>query len=375
MLRNKLAAFAAMVALSLPAKAQFVTSPEVSTDRHITFRIAAPKAQSVSLNAGDIPGAGNAALTKAANGVWEVTVGPVAPGAYRYLFQVDGVSVIDPRSPEVSESSGNSWSVVAVPGSEWMDCKEVPHGAVASLAYYSKALGRTRRMHVYTPPGYEKGGQSFPVFYLLHGAGDSDDSWTSVGRANFILDNLIAAGKAKPMIVVMPAGHTRSFTFGQPLPPGVTGSKDMFLDEFAQDIVPTVEHQYRALTGRQNRAIAGLSMGGGQSLNLLLAHPDMFSAVGVFSSGLFGAFPLGGQGGSQAFETAHKAELEAPAHKALKLLWFSTGKDDFLLQTTHGTVDMFKRHGFNVTYEETSGSHMWLNWRDYLIKFAPQLFR
>ena len=147
-------------------------------------------------------------MTKADNGVWEITIGPIDPGAYRYNFDVDGVSVMDPRNPSVSESNGNAWSMVYVPGADFMETKDVPHGAVASVTYYSKSLGKFRRMHVYTPPGYETGSQKYPVFYLLHGAGDSDDSWTSVGRAGFIMDNLIAAKKAKPMVIVMPAGHT-----------------------------------------------------------------------------------------------------------------------------------------------------------------------
>ncbi len=159
---------------------------------------------------GVIPGGGGRNLTKGDDGVWEITLGPVDPGAYRYLFNVDGVNVVDPRSPAISESNANVWSVVYVPGSDFMDTKDVPHGAVAAVYYDSTTLGRTRRMHVYTPAGYESGDKKYPVFYLLHGASDSDDSWTSVGRANFILDNLIAAGKAKPMIVVMPAGHTNN---------------------------------------------------------------------------------------------------------------------------------------------------------------------
>jgi enterochelin esterase family protein len=187
-----------------------VVSPEVSADRHITFRIYAPQAQSIRLNAGDIPNIGQspaATLTKGGDGVWTTTVGPVEPGAYRYTFNVDGVATIDPRSPAISESNNNVWSVAYVAGSDLFDSKNVPHGAVASVTYYSTALGRDRRMHVYTPPGYENNSTKYPVFYLLHGAGDSDDSWTSVGRAGFILDNLIATKKAKPMIVVMPAGQ------------------------------------------------------------------------------------------------------------------------------------------------------------------------
>src|SRR5213075_2117669 len=165
----------------------------------------------VRLSGSDIPGVGQGAeMTKGTNGVWEITLGPIGPGAYRYNFNVDGVSVIDPRNPATSESNNNVWSLVNVTGADFLDTKDVPHGAVSAVTYYSKALRRFRRMHVYTPPGYESGKGRFPVFYLLHGAGDSDDAWTTVGRAGFILDNLIANKQAKPMVVVMPAGHTRA---------------------------------------------------------------------------------------------------------------------------------------------------------------------
>src|SRR5205085_6584849 len=180
---------------------------------------------------------------------WEVTLDKVNPGAYRYNFNVDGVTVIDPRNPLTSESNENTWSLVYVPGADFMDTKDVPHGAVAEVTYQSSALNRARRMHVYTPPGYELGKGSYPVFYLLHGASDSDDSWSSVGRAGFILDNLIAAKKSKPMIVVMPAGHTRPFGRGVPAsraqggPPraGTQPPPDEFVQDFVTDIMPYVE--------------------------------------------------------------------------------------------------------------------------------------
>lgn len=362
-----------------------VVSPEVQADRKITLRIFAPRAETVRLNAGDIPNQGpGATMKKGDNGVWEVTVGPVDPGAYRYTFLVDGVATVDPRNPATSESNSNVWSLVEVPGSEWMDTKAVPHGAVAAVPYYSSVLSRFRRMHIYTPPGYEQGKGRYPVFYLLHGAGDCDDSWTSVGRAGFILDNLIAAGKAVPMIVVMPAGHTRSFTFGGPPPSGTRPPADEFEQEFMKDILPTVEKTYRVMTERKNRALAGLSMGGGQTLNLAIPNQEKFAYVGVFSSGLFNAFPFRrpgdntpppAAGARSPWEEQHLAELDnAEWKKGLKLLWFSTGKDDFLLQMTHSTVDLLKKHGFNAVYEESTGGHTWLNWRNYLITFAPQLF-
>lgn len=352
-----------------------VVSPEVSADRNITFRILAPKAESVKISGGDIPGLGQGAMTKGTNDVWEVTVGPVNPGAYRYNFNVDGVSVIDPRNPATSESNNNTWSLVNVSGADWVDTLNVPHGAVASVTYYSTSLKRFRRMHVYTPPGYELGKGEFPVFYLLHGASDSDDSWSSVGRAGFILDNLLAAKKARPMVIVMPAGHTSAFRMGGPRP-----TVDEFTQDFMSDIMPYIEKNYRVSTDRKNRALAGLSMGGGQTLNIGIPNLDKFAYLGVFSSGVFG-ITGSGRGNANApaaptFEEQNKAQLDdAKLKEGLKLFWFATGKDDFLVATSRATVEMFKKHGFDVVYKETDGAHTWLNWRDYLNEFAPQLFQ
>ena len=355
-----------------------VASPDVAADRHVTFRIRAPKAENVRLSAGDIPGNGpGAEMTKGSNDVWEVTLGPIDPGAYRYNFNVDGVSVIDPRNPATSESNNNVWSLVSVPGSDFMDTRDVPHGAVAAVTYYSSTLRRFRRMHVYTPPGYESGRGKFPVFYLLHGAGDSDDSWSSVGRAGFILDNLIASGRAKPMIIVMPAGHTRPFTFGRGGPRPTT---DEFVQDFTNDIMPAVEKRYRVYTDARHCAIAGLSMGGGQTINIAIPNLEKFGYVGVYSSGIFGIASNAGTAtnGSPGlkWEEEHKAQLDDPKLKrSLKLFWFATGKDDFLIGTTRATVEMFKKHGFQPVFNETTGAHTWINWRNYLNEFAPQLFR
>lgn len=350
-----------------------VVSPEVLPDRRVTFRILAPEAQVVRLSASDIPGNNQGTpLTKGTNGVWEVTLDPQGPGAYRYNFNVDGVAVIDPRNPATSESNNNVWSLVYVPGAEFMDTRDVPHGAVAAVTYYSKALGRFRRMHVYTPPGYESGKGKYPIFYLLHGAGDCDEAWTSVGRAGFILDNLIAAKKAKPMVVVMPAGHTGPFRFGGP-----RTAPDDFSRDFLNDLMPYAEQHYRVYQDRKHRAMAGLSMGGGQTLNIGIPQLAKFGYLGVFSSGVFGI--TGGGPGRQpqgpSFEEQHQQVLDDPnLKKGLQLFWFATGKDDRLMETTRATVAMFKKHGFNVVFEESEGAHTWINWRNYLNEFAPQLF-
>jgi enterochelin esterase family protein len=387
-------------ALSVPAPAQApnappqVTSPEVRADRKITFRLLAPKAESVRLSGGDIPGMGGGKdMTKDDKGVWEITIGPIEPGTYRYNFNLGGVAVVDPRNPSVSESNGNVWSMVHVPGSEFQDTKNVPHGAVSAVTYYSTALGKFRRMHIYTPYGYESGKGKFPVLYLLHGAGDCDDSWSSVGRAGFIVDNLIAAGKAKPMVIVMPAGHTRQNVRFTPPATSSGGAPppDEFAQDFVTDIMPYVEKHYRVLTDRNSRAIAGLSMGGNQTLNIALPHLEKFAHIGVYSSGLFSAFMRAPQPGAprpapdaipaitpagEAWIKQHQAKLDdANLKKGLKLLWFATGKEDFLLGVTKGTLGLLKDRGFSPVYQETAGGHTWINWRNYLTEFAPQLFK
>jgi enterochelin esterase-like enzyme len=354
-----------------------VISPEVLPDHRIVFRILAPQAKTVGLRGGDIQGLPREgpAFTKDEDGVWSATVTPTEPGAYRYAFVVDGVTTMDPRNPSVSESNTNSWSLVYVPGAEFMDTANVPHGAVASVIYYSTALQRFRRMHVYTPPGYEMGGGKYPVFYLLHGAGDCDEAWTSVGRAGFILDNLIAAKKAQPMIVVMPAGHT-SAAF--PTPGAARPTRDEFAEDFTSDIMPYIEQHYRALTDRAHMAIAGLSMGGGQTLNISMAHLDRFAYIGVFSAGVF-SFGRGGPPSPAPppeWEQQRANMLDDAALKpGLKLLWFGTGTDDRLMPTTKATIEMLKKHGFTPFFRESPGGHTWINWRNYLNEFAPQLFQ
>jgi enterochelin esterase-like enzyme len=360
-----------------------VVSPEVQADRRVVFRILAPQAQAVTLRAGDIQGLGTGAVqfAKGENGVWEATVGPIDPGAYRYVFVVDGVGVVDPRNPASSQSNNTIWSLVYIPGAEFMETQKVPHGAVAAVDYWSTALGKERRMHVYTPPGYESGQQKYPVFYLLHGAGDSDDSWTSEGRAGFILDNLIAAGKAKPMVVVMPAGHTSltqgfgggraAAAAGASTAAAATPPRDEFLDDFVADIMPYVDKHYRVLSGRQHRAIAGLSMGGSQTLNIAFSHLDQFAYIGVYSSGI-----LGRGATASDWEAAHLATLDNTSlKKGLKLVWFSTGEKDSLITNSKSTVEMLKKHGFDASFHESPGAHTWINWRNYLNEFAPQLFQ
>ena len=358
-----------------------VVSPDVSADRKVSFRIYAPQARAIRLAASDIPGVGqDAQLTRAENGVWELVHGPVAPGSYRYNFNVDGVATVDPRNAAISESNNNVWSLLHVGGSDLFDIKDVPHGSIAEVTYKSTTLGRFRRMHIYTPPGYERSRDRYPVFYLLHGAGDSDDSWGSVGRAGVVLDNLLASRQARPMIVVMPAGHAAAATdsvIGQ-------SATDLFVNDFVTDLMPHVEKHYRVLTDRANTAIAGLSMGGGQALQVAMPRLERFAYVGVFSSGLLGVFPARGTNTTPSgtppaaaeWERAHAAKLDdASLKRGLRLLWFATGTDDFLMPATKATLDLFKRHGFTPIFVESPGGHTWINWRNYLVEFTPHLFK
>lgn len=352
-----------------------VVSPEVSPDRTITFRVRAASASAVRLEGTDIPAVGRGVAMRQGNdGVWELTLGPLDPGAYRYNFDVDGVRVIDPVNPATSESSTTTWSLVVVPGSDLFDARDVEHGAVAQVTYYSRSLQRARRMHVYTPPGYESGEGRFPVLYLLHGAFDCDAAWSTVGRAGFILDNLIAARKATPMIVVMPTGHTERFGLAQLN--GLDRQVLAFVDDFVNDVQPYVEANYRVRRNRANRAIAGLSMGGAQTLEIGLARLRDYAYLGVFSSGVFSLNPRGPAPPGPTWEERHRSVLDdAGLKKGLRLVWFATGRDDFLIDTSRRTVEMLRGHGFEVQFEETAGGHTWLNWRTYLSAFVPLLFR
>jgi len=251
-----------------------------------------------------------------------------------------------------------------------MDTRNVPHGALAAVSYRSALLDRDRRMHVYTPPNYGTTTERFPVLYLLHGSGDSDETWSSLGRASAILDNLIAAGRARPMLVVMPAGHTR------PTEP-VTGAaaRAEFVKEFLADIVPYVEKHYRVRADRLSRAVAGLSMGGGHTLNIVIPNMEKFAYAGVFSAGLSGG-GAGQPSALDAWETANKTALQNEAlRKSMKLIWFSTGKEDAAMANTLNAVSLLKKYSFTPVFQESAGGHTWDNWRDYLILFTPQLFR
>ena len=361
-----------------PTPNDTLVSPEVSPDHKITFRVYAPKASEVSVN-GDFGQA--AKLTKDDKGVWSATVGPLEPDFYSYTLVVDGVRTLDPKNPTIKQGIAGVDNMVFVAGKEadFQENKKVPHGEVRKIWYTSSTLDEQRRMHVYTPPGYDASTDKYPVFYLLHGGGDEDSGWSTIGRAGFILDNLIAEKKAKPMLVVMPNGslprpaNFPRFTPGQtPSPEAVKAMaalQQRFTDELMKDIVPFVERNFRVQTGAENRALAGLSMGGGQTLNALASNPDQFGYVGIWSAGI-------GQNAAD-WEKRNATFLDSAdkVNKSVKLLSISVGDKDFALNGSKNLAEILKKHGIKNDLHVSGGGHTWINWRHYLNEFAPQLFR
>ncbi len=342
---------------------------EVLADKRVTFRIVAPEAKSVAIGgefAGGGPGAPLLALTKDAAGVWSGTTAPIVPGAYRYSVRIDGASVVDPNNTYTSASRDRVQNVVFIPGSTEIPEENrigAPHGAVAEVYYPSKFGGGQRRMHVYTPPGYETGRGSYPVLYLIHGGGDSDDSWPTVGRAGFILDNLIADGKAKPMIVVMADGNAG------PQGQVMTGDPALepFVPDLMQSIIPYVERSYRVSRRPQDRALAGLSMGGIQTMNAGFSNLAAFSSLGVFSSGFF-------PDDEKIFDAKMAPAMKSAASK-LKVFYVAYGQTDIAKVQAESNLKMFGKYGLKPVVQVTEGGHDWINWRRYLTAFAPMLFR
>ena len=350
-------------------------SPEVNPDRTVTLRFRAPQATQVDVVGEIMQGAGPRAMTKGEDGVWTATVGPLPPEIWIYNFRIQGVDVPDPSNPAIKPvPPGFSMSsFVEVPGDSPMfyDARPVPHGDVRMVLHESKAMGVTRWLWIYTPPGYDKSTARYPVLYLLHGNGEAQNGWVMNGRANIILDNLIADGKAVPMIVVMPQGHALQAAGVGPLV-RIAGETGMFSDRFPKDlleeVIPLVEKNYRVHADADHRALAGLSMGGGQALTIGLANSDRFRYVLGFSAAIGAPF----------------ADPEPPLRKAvaardelnrrLKLLWISCGREDFLYQSNRQFVDGLTAGGVKVTYRETEGAHVWSVWRKNLNEAAPQLF-
>jgi len=354
------------VALAQAPQADTLVSPEVHRDRKVTFRIRAPKAAEVTFFGDWMPTGKQEKMTKAADGVWSVALGPLPPSIYLYTFTVDGLTIADPVNPRIKLRSRTSASMVEVSGDspELWQARNVPHGAVSLHWQQSKVLGDTRWIWVYTPPGYEtETAKRYPVLYLLHGSNDIAGGWTLAGQANFILDNLIAENKATPMVVVMPYGH--AVPFGSPRTEQAKNTA-MFEEYLLKDVTPYVESKFRVVKDREKRAIAGLSMGGGQSISVGFGHPELYSAVGAFSAAVPGDF-----------EKRFASLLAAPkeTNKKLKLIWFACGKDDSLFKRSAELSEVLKKSDIRHTWRPSEGAHTYTVWRQYLGEFVPLLFR
>jgi enterochelin esterase family protein len=337
-----------------------LVSPEVHPDRTVTFRLRGPEAKEVKVS-GEWRGQTNVLTND--NGLWSVTIGPLEPDIYGYNFTLDGVPVVDPSNPWVKPMRVARTSVLEVPGDpprlwEW---QSVPHGTVHRHSYFSKSLKMTRRLHVYTPAGYEQDSKKYPVLYLFHGSGDNDATWSDVGRANYIADNLLAQKKSRPMIIVMTDGHAFSGNPTQITTNTINRNVTAFGDDLLKDVMPLVESTYRVKPGRENCAIIGLSMGGGQSLSIGLHHRELFAYVGGMSSYLPGA--------DKAVD-----EVFPDSKSNLKLLWFACGKDDRLVENARQLSEALKAKGIPHEFKETEGNHNWPVWRRDLGEFMPLLF-
>ncbi|MCX6603970.1 MAG: alpha/beta hydrolase-fold protein [Acidobacteria bacterium] len=350
----------ALLAQGPPAR---IVSPEVHPDRRVTLRFRAPNAAKVTLNR---EGGRPADMVKDDKGIWSITTEALAPDMYGYSFNADGVSLIDPGNPSMKPNLLSTTSMFHVPSADaslpW-ETRDVPRGTVHHHFFRSAICQDQRDFFVYTPPGYDpKAKTKYPVLYLLHGFSDDASGWTSVGQAHVILDNLIAQGKAKPMLVVMTLGYgtmevLQNRTMGKK-------SFDLFGESLLKEVIPTVEKTYRASTNRAQRALAGLSMGGAETLVVGLNHLETFSQLGAFSSGGVPAdFP-------QTFPN-----LTAKANDQLKLLWIACGKDDRLIDANNKFVAFLKERNVKHEYVVTEGAHTWLVWRRSLSTLAPQLFR
>ena len=347
---------------------------EVSPDHRITFRIYAPKASEVTAS-GDwvAQGRGKAVtLTKDDAGVWSGSTDPLPPDFYLYSFNVDGVRTPDTKNPDIKLGIASLSNILLVSGpeAEFEMTRPVPHGEIHVAFYASTTLDETRSMHIYTPPGYEGGKAKYPVFYLLHGGGDEDSGWTSVGRAGFILDNLIAAGKAVPMIVVMPNGSMPRPA--NPTPDQNSSAQDKFADELLHNVMPYVEKNYRVIADREHRAIAGLSMGGGQTLRVAPSNLDKFAWIGVWSMGVNAGTP------TEEYLKRHADFFANPekTNRQVKLLAVRVGeKDPLVHDAAMNLVAVLKDHNIKFDFQQSEGAHTWINWRHYLNDFAPNLFR
>ncbi len=358
-----------------------IISPEIGKTE-VTFRLFAPKADSVQLTGGfspmvkietsmgkmDVPGKSN--LTKDENGLWSITLPLPAPELYTYNFIVDGVSINDPNNIFLQRDGTRYLSVLLVPGEKTANYFEAKHrGNLHQVWYDSPTLGLNRRMFVYTPYGYETSGKSYPVLYLLHGAGGDEDAWSTMGRTRQILDNLIEKGLAVPMICVMPNGNPNQMAAKTAmLPEGEFNFRDpananLYVKSIVKDIVPYIEKNYRVIADPDHRAISGLSMGGGHTIAAANEYPGTFQYICPLSMGLWGEQP------------DIDAKLQGLKKAGYKLYWLACGKEDFVWESAQKLDTKLTENGLKHTFFVSDGGHTWANWRLYLNTFAPLLFK
>lgn len=360
-----------------PPRGAFIISPQVNPDKTVTFRYLATHATVVKLS-GQFQNA-PVEMVKDSIGIWSVTVGPIKPDIYPYSFQVDGVTVMDPANVSFFPNERFKASLVDIPGDTPLihAMRDVPHGTV-NYEYYSSVENSTGSLVIYTPPGYSREtAKNYPVFYLISGTTDTEETWFKVGHTNFILDNLIAEGKAKPMIVVMPYGNPMARVAeqtGQPKPADppresteAASRAKTFEEDLVKNIIPYVEKNYRAIADKDSRAIGGFSRGGGQTLMTAFSNMDTFSWICCYSAFL----------SPQLMESNYKHIYENPekTNKQLKLLWVSVGRDDFLYNGTVEFMDFLKAKNVHFKSLITDGGHTWMNTKVYLAETAQLLFQ
>ena len=353
----------AILIAQVPSPDAPIFSPEVKADHQVTFRLKAPEAKSVGLRAQWTKE--KLSLQKGDNGVWTLTT-PVAAGVWEYGYNLDGVAIIDPANPAIKPQRQPNTSILTIPGdppNAW-DFRNVPHGAVTTHTYLSKGLKTQRSCDVYTPPGYDaRKHVDYPLLVLQHGSSDNYRTWTVHGRANLILDNLIASGKAKPMIVLMIDGHPHGMVSWEGGPEKRDAAMEAFRHELLDDAIPLVEQHYLVSKDPSHRALAGLSMGGMHTLTVGLTGGYPFTYLGAFSA-------------APPTDTYLKPILDnaEQANGKIKLLWISIGKDDFLLQRNEDLISKFKEKHLRHEFRLTPGDHSWPVWRGYLAEFLPLLF-
>ncbi len=333
-----------------------ISSPDVHPDHRVTFRYFSRNAKKVTLNGEFL--AAPVAMTRDTAGIWSVTVPPVKPDVYPYSFSVDSVQIADPNNTYIFANERFKRSIVDVPGDQPLihSLQKVPHGKISYRYYPSATLGRTRNVLIYTPPGFDPNGKTkYPVLYLIHGGSDTEETWTKVGRAHWIADNLIAQGKAKPMVIVMPYGNVRPSPMAD------------FTKDLVNDIIPFVEANYPVHKDSKNRAVAGFSVGGGQTLNIGLTNPDKFAYVCSYAP-----YTATEEFAKNFTNWSPNAEQ---MNKQLKLFTISVGTDDFLYEPVKQNIARFQSKKLNLTPIIVPGGHTWMNCKLYLAQTLPQLFK